>query len=84
MNAITRVLGIALLVLVVACSDDPGTGPGVDPVVVRVQVTPGTAELAFGKSAQLQATAYTQEGAVQRPVVWSSSDPDVAHVDAQG
>src|SRR5262245_29996594 len=83
MIAIQRVLAAALIVLLFACSDDSGTGPD-QGVVVRVEVTTPTTELAWGQTAQLQATAYTAEGAVPRTIAWSSSDTSVVRVDALG
>jgi dipeptidyl aminopeptidase/acylaminoacyl peptidase len=83
MSALQRVLAGALLGLLLACGDDPGTGPE-EGVVIRVEVTPSGAELASGETKQLQATAYTATGAVQRTIAWSSSDTSVVRVDAQG
>jgi hypothetical protein len=84
MSAVQRALAVALAVLVlIACGEDSSTGPE-QGGVVQVQVTPATAELAFGQTMQLQATAYTEFGPVQRPVLWSSSDTAVVRVDAQG
>ena len=87
MSALQRALIAALVILLVGCGEDSGIGP--EPVpneaqVVRVEVTPSGAELAWGQTKQLQAIAYTATGPVQRTIYWSSSDTSVVRVDAQG
>jgi hypothetical protein len=48
MSAIKRVLGFALLIIAVACSEDLIAEPPTDPLEVRVEPTPHTTELAPG------------------------------------
>src|SRR5690348_5025982 len=75
----------ALGVASVSCGGggDSGTGPGGDgPVVTRVDVSPGSANIFVGKTATLTATPKDVDGATVtgKSIAWSSSDQSVATV----
>lgn len=75
----------ALLVaamLLAACSDDP-VSPDPDPSVTGVTVTPEELDLFMDESAVLGAEVHGDEE-VSQEVTWSSSDEEVATVNASG
>lgn len=59
-------------------------GPGAN--VARIAVAPPTLTLSGGQSATLTATAFDSSGAAMAlpPINWSSSDPSVVTIDADG
>jgi len=75
---------LALLVAI-ACSDEPSTGPESVPVAV-VTVTPATQALLVGNTATLTATLTDASGRPigDRPITWTSDRPDVATVTSTG
>ena len=83
----SRVIGLALLTLS-ACGggDRPGvSNPAPQPVATQVVVSPAAATVAPGASLTLTAQPLSAAGApVSTTVVWSSSVPSVASVDATG
>ena len=58
--------------------------PTVTLPVTRVAVTPASASLFRGETAQLTAQAYNPDGAVSKTFLWASSDASIATVDASG
>ena len=78
---IRRSLGLLLLALPVACGDG---GAPLDPTLeitgVSVSATPNPAQLTI----TVQASAVVQPAGTSQSVVWSSSDPNVATVNASG
>lgn len=86
----SRRIGAALfaaasVLLVVACGGDGGSGPDPLDAVAAVSVSPGTAILDLGTTLQLAAAVRNgRDEPVTTAVVWSSSDPTVATVDASG
>lgn len=94
----SRMAGLLFLLAAAACGDSgtnaqPGgpTRPGpVDPVptptpVASVEVSPGFTDVMAGQTVQMGAVTRAADGAeLARPVVWTSVNPHVASVDAQG
>ena len=85
--------GHASLMLIAAitglsgCGDDSSTGPSAPPTVASVQVTgPGVPLEALGSTAQYTAVAKDAQGGTiaGKTFVWSSSDPTVATIEANG
>lgn len=79
----------AVVLTLAACSDDPlspGSTPGTGAAVDHVTVTPEATLLEMGQVQVLRAAPTAADGRllVGRQVAWSSSDPAVASVDAQG
>ncbi len=73
---------LGLVVMLVACSDGI-TGPADE--AVELQVTPAQVALEVGESVQLVAVARNSESQpVAGETSWTSSDPDIATVDASG
>lgn len=58
--------------------------PTVSLPVTRIAVTPPSADLFRQESIQLSAQAFNPSGSVSANFTWSSSDPSVASVDANG
>jgi Bacterial Ig-like domain (group 2) len=94
-----RMAGFLFLLAAAACGDsgtnarpgEPTPGPDpVDPVptptpVVSVEVSPGFTDVMAGQTVQMGAVTRAADGAeLARPVVWTSVNPGVASVDAQG
>lgn len=52
--------------------------------VTRVEVTPNSSSLFRGETLSLQAQAYNMDGPTNADITWSSSDPSIASVDANG
>ena len=75
--------GVLAALMVAACSDGP-TESG--PAVASVQVDPSTASVQVGAAIPLAATVTGENGGVLtgRSVVWSSSDDQIASVNASG
>lgn len=76
---------LALATTLAACSDNNGTVPG--PTVDRIVVSPdGSSVTTIGATAQFSAEARTSAGVPISGLdfTWSSSDPSVATVDADG
>ncbi|MBT8403823.1 MAG: Ig-like domain-containing protein [Gemmatimonadetes bacterium] len=91
MSAYTDRLGRLLLLFVLlagwACGSEPTpTQLEVDPVPTAVAVTPSTVSLVAGDSLVLSAAARTSDGSVlgSAAFTWTSSDPAVAEVSAEG
>ena len=66
---------------------EPPPEPPEPPVAARITIVPETATLtALGLTIRLEAEVYDSDGSVipDAPVSWSSSDPDIATVDADG
>lgn len=86
--------GAGSCVITVTASSHPNTpifipvqvvGPPVISLpVTRVEVTPNSNSLFRGENVNLQAQAYNIDGATNADVTWSSSNPDIASVDANG
>ena len=66
----------------VACDDVDPLPPA--PQVISVTVVPQTVQLAVGQTASLAATVIGDAGLTDRTVTWSSSNPSIATVDANG
>lgn len=87
-----RLVAAALALLLAACSGgDSGTSPDPGgetprPTVATVEVTPSSPSVFEDGTLQLSARTRTGDGSVLtgRTVSWSSSDADVAAVDASG
>lgn len=81
----TILFSMAAAVAVTACSSD-STGAGDVLVVSVVEIDPPGAGLIVGGTQQLQATPKTASGITvpNRPVDWSSRDPDIATVSESG
>jgi uncharacterized protein YjdB len=79
---------IAVMASLSGCGDDSSTGPGsTAPFVASVEVTgPGSPLNAFGVTAQYTAVARDSKGVTipGKTFVWSSSDPRVATIEANG
>lgn len=81
-----------LLALLAACGDDPTALPDEDAAppddvpVASVEVTAPTTSLDPGATLQLSAVALDSDGVelTDRPILWTSSDDDVAIVSATG
>lgn len=73
----------AAVFLLTRCTEDPGTAPRRSP---KVRVQPETADLSPGDTLRFTVIARDGDGDPVPPesVDWSSSDPDVAIVDAEG
>ncbi len=71
---------------VLGCGDVDPTFPPPQAQVIEIQVSPDTATIDLGQTAQFQATVIVKPGVVDpnRQVTWSSSDTTVATVDEQG
>ncbi|HWV36855.1 MAG TPA: Ig-like domain-containing protein [Vulgatibacter sp.] len=52
--------------------------------VVSVEINTQDPQVAIGESGRLLATARSADGAVNRPLEWTSSDPAIATVDSTG
>ncbi len=77
---------LPFLLLVVACGGSETTGPP-PAEIIGVQVTPANAQLEFiGATVQLAARVFRDDGSTvaDAVLVWNSSDPSVATVDAGG
>ena len=83
-RALSPFAALALLVAI-ACSDDPSTGPETIPVA-SVTVTPATHSLVVGSTTTLAATlADANDRPISgRAVAWTSDRPDVATVTTTG
>ncbi len=70
------------LVVLAACSDSSGPRPAVDEIIVSSPVS----ELIIGETARLSANALDAAGDPVRgvPVIWSSSNANVASVNSSG
>ena len=86
--------GAGSCIITVTASSHPNT-PVLIPVLVvgppvialpvtRVEVTPNSSTLFRGETVSLQAQPYNMDGPTNADVVWSSSDPNIASVDASG
>ena len=68
---------LSLAIAFSSCNNDGTTH------ATGVNLTPGTASLAFGETLQLTATVFPTD-AVDRTVTWGSSDDEIATVDDEG
>jgi hypothetical protein len=79
---------LLLCLVLPACVLDRAAGPPASPgaPVAALAVTPADATVAAGETVQLQATPQDSVGAPldNRAIAWTSSDPGVATVDANG
>ena len=84
-RTLTQVTTAALLVLG-GCSDEQPTGPEPLPApVASVTIVPETIQLTVGETRQLAASPRDAQGnTLTRPVTWTSTDADVATVNASG
>jgi Leucine-rich repeat (LRR) protein len=81
---IRRVLIPLLLLPLVACGDDKGTGPDKNEVA-SVTVTPPSSTIEVGEAVQLSAEVKNAEGTVLSATVeWTSGTPTVASVSGSG
>lgn len=78
----SRILFALLLSALLAACGSPSPGPG-GPAVQSVTVSPATASVQVGETAELTATVSVTGGASQA-VTWSSSDDSIASVDSDG
>lgn len=78
-----RTLGVVLLAAFACACDGGGTNT---PVVDTVILEADDSQVAVGGTLQLRATAYDEDGGVitGRPVVWTSSDENLATVGPSG
>ena len=89
-NTRSRVWAVPLFMatgLLAACAGKESTAPAAPPLpVASVSVTPGTATVQVGQTAQLTATTKDAGGNVLsgRAVTWASSTPALATVSATG
>jgi hypothetical protein len=81
--AVRRIVVLAALAALAACSSTKGTGPG---VVTTVTVAPSGFQLALAATQQLSATVKDQNGKVitGTGITWSSDDTTIATVSATG
>lgn len=85
-------LVIAVTALVLGCSSsptevsDPPTrlGPAPDQPIHRLTVTPGVATISAGKAIRLTAMNELGAALVSSEVSWTSLNPEIATVDANG
>ena len=87
-----RLLGTGAAILIASCGGNSPAAPATSstttftPVVTRVVVSPGTAQLTVGSSATLSASVRDQRDSAMagKTVTWASSVPTVATVSAAG
>ena len=87
-----RLLGTGAAILIASCGGNSPAAPATSstttftPVVTRVVVSPGTAQLTVGSSATLSASVRDQRDSAMagKMVTWASSVPTVATVSAAG
>ncbi|MGH7693330.1 MAG: Ig-like domain-containing protein, partial [Gemmatimonadaceae bacterium] len=86
MQKLTRSLfALGVLAGLAACGDDVSvTEPVITPAVTGIAVTPGSATLAVGGTAQLSAVVTTNDPSVPTTVTWSTTASNVATVSATG
>lgn len=60
------------------------TATVIEAEVVSVEITTRDPQVAIGESARIIASARSANGAVERPLDWTSSNPEVATVDSFG
>lgn len=79
------IFGATLVALSTACFALPVT-PGEDAAVAKVNVTPTSASVVLGETAQLAAVPVDDAGNAlsDRPVVWFTSNPAIATVTSTG
>jgi uncharacterized protein YjdB len=82
LHALRRFIPLAAAALLAACSDDPSGPAPVD----TVQVTAAADSITAGATMQLAASTRDRSGAelAERAVEWSSDNPAIARVDANG
>ncbi|HEU4880949.1 MAG TPA: DVUA0089 family protein [Longimicrobium sp.] len=78
----TRTLGIVLLAAAAAACESGTSTPAVDTVIIEAD----DSQVVVGGTLQLRATAYDENGDIitGRPVIWTSSDQNIATVGASG
>ncbi len=94
-NGLVTLNAIGFTVISVTSSDNPNSSftvpvQVVEPItiplpVVKVEVTPGSAQKFRGQTQQFSATAYDiDDNVVSTTISWASLDPSIATVDASG
>ncbi|MBI2408119.1 MAG: Ig-like domain-containing protein [Gemmatimonadetes bacterium] len=84
-----RLVAFALsnvLILTAACGGSDSSGPSGPPAVAAVSISPPSASVVAGQTAQLTATATSSAGAVLtgRTASWTSADAGIATVSSAG
>ena len=84
-HAFSRVMSVAVLALIAACSDSTDAPVTPRPVAV-VAVSPATASVIVGQTVELSAVAKDEDGGViaGRTVQWTSSNASIATVSTSG